>query len=341
VLGVVGVAVLLLAFAIGAVVLWAVRKVDPAGPPGEFVAEIEVPAGSSTDDIARLLDDEGVVSDGRLFAAYAGMKSAGPWDAGRYTSFRLDSSFDEAIEVLDEGPLPPGEVTVRITEGKRLTDALAQIADAHPGVTQEDLLAALGSGQVTSAYLPAGSASWEGLLFPDTYRFSEDATATEILQTLADQMADLLDELGYDRAETLQGRTAYDLLIIASLIERETGAPPEERGKISRVIANRLDSGEPLGIDASVLYGLGRSSGELTKSDLEADTPYNTRLRPGLPPTPIALPSRASLEAALAPTEGPWNYYVLTSNDPPTHLFTDSYREFQEAKAKAQEDGVF
>jgi UPF0755 protein len=110
---------------------------------------------------------------------------------------------------------------------------------------------------------------------------------------------------------------------------------------ISRVISNRLDDGETLGIDASVLYGLGRTSGELTQSDLDTETPYNTRLVSGLPPTPIALPGEASLAAAIAPSEGDWRYYVLTSNDPPTHFFTESYDEFLEARDDARQRGVF
>jgi len=333
--------VVIIAFLIGAVLLWAARKVDPPGDQGAVVESVEVPTGSSRDSIAKILADEDVITDARLFGAYVGLKSAGPWDAGNYTEFRLNSSFDQAIEVLDNGPVPVGATSVRMTEGSRLVDAISQIAEQHPGVTSEDLLAALGSGQVTSAYLPAGTTNWEGLLFPDTYEFRDDATATEILQTMATQMEDVLDELGYDRAEVLQGRPAYDLITIASLIERETGEPPEERGQIARVIYNRLDDEEPLGIDAALLYGLGRDAGELTKSDLETDTPYNTRTRTGLPPTPIGMPSRASLEAAIDPPEGDWKYYVLTSNDPPSHLFTDSYDEFLDAKADAEERGVF
>jgi UPF0755 protein len=179
------------------------------------------------------------------------------------------------------------------------------------------------------------------MLFPDTYEFADDATAQQILQTLADEMTERLDELGYERAPTLQGRSPYDLVSTASLVEREAGAPPEERGKVARVIYNRLDAEEPLGVDAAILYGLGRSSGELTQSELETDGPYNTRLRTGLPPTPIGMPGLASLEAAIAAPEGNWRYYVLTSNDPPSHLFTDSYEEFLDAKEEAQANGVF
>jgi UPF0755 protein len=333
--------VLVFAFAIGALLFWVSRKIDPSGEAGELVASIEIPTGSTTDGIASILADADVISDAGLFARYVGLKGAGPWEAGNYTDFRVRSSFDEAIDVLDGGPLPVGASQVRITEGKRVSDALAQIAEQHPNISDEDLLLAMGSGQVTSKYLPEGTTNWEGLLFPDTYEFADDATATEVLQTLADEMADHLDELGYDRAETLRGFSAYDVLKVASMAERETGQPEEERGQIARVIYNRLDAEEPLGIDATVLYGLGRDSGELTQSDLDTDTPYNTRLNAGLPPTPIGLPSRAALEAAIDPPDGDWFYYVLVSKDPPTHLFTDSSSEFQRAKEQAQADGVF
>lgn len=332
---------IIVAFAVGGLLLWVSRTIDPPGDAGELVGDIEVPTGSSTDAIAGVLAEAGVISDGGIFARYVGLKGEGPWEAGNYTEFRENSSFDEAIAVLDEGPLPVGASTVRITEGRRLTDALAQIAEQHPNVTQEDLLLALGSGQVTSKYLPQGTTNWEGLIFPDTYEFSDDATATEILQTLADEMSSLLDELEYDRSEALRGLTPYQLVTMASMVERETGEPEEERGQMARVILNRLEDGEPLGIDATILYGLGRDSGELTKSELESDTPYNSRLRTGLPPTPIGLPSRVALEAAIDPPEGEWKFYVLVSNDPATHVFTDSYSEFQRAKAQAQEDGVF
>lgn len=336
-----GLGLLIVGILLGAVVLWASRQINPSGPQGAAIESLVIPSGSTTDAISTQLADAGVISDARMFTYYVGWKNAGPWNAGEYVDFRKSSSFDEAIAVLDEGPVPVAAKVVRVTEGTRLSDALASIAEQMGTMSAQDLQDTLDSGQVISSYKPADVTSWEGLLFPDTYEFEQTATPQVILQTMATKMDDVLDELGYDKAEALQGRTAYQLITIASLIEKETGAPAEERGMISRVISNRLDDGEPLGIDAAVLYGLGRSSGELTKSDLEQETPYNTRKVVGLPPTPIALPSRASLEAAITPTEGDWKYYVLTSNDPPTHFFTDSYSEFNKAKADAQERGVF
>ncbi len=332
---------LVLGIFVGGLLIWASRQVNPAGEQGEQISELIVPKGSTTDAIGSLLADEGVISSARMFRYYVGFKGGGPWDAGKYVDFRQNSSFDEAIAVLDDGPVPTAASVVRVTEGRRLSDALEQIAEQLPNVTAEQLQATLDSGQVTSVYKPPDVASWEGMLFPDTYQFDQDATPQLVLQTMATKMDDVLDDLGYDKAQTLQGRSAYELITIASLIEKETGQPPEERAMISRVISNRLDAEETLGIDAAVLYGLGRADGELTKSDLDTRTPYNTRVVKGLPPTPIALPGEASLSAAIEPADGEWRYYVLVDNDPPQHLFTDSYREFLDAKDDAQARGVF
>lgn len=336
-----GLIVLVLGILVGGLLIWASRQVNPPGEPGEVVEEITIPRGSSTDSIGTLLEEADVISSARLFRYYVSWKGAGPWEAGTYIDFRRSSSFDEAIEVLDDGPVPVESTVVRIVEGRRLEDALVDISEQLDGITVEQLREALDSGAVTSRYKPPEAPSWEGFLFPDTYQFAEGVTAAEVLQTMASKMDTVLDELDFDKAETLRGRTAFDLITIASLIEKETGAPQEERGMISRAISNRLDAGETLGIDASVLYGLGRASGSLTQSDLDQETPYNTRIVPGLPPTAIALPGRASLSAAISPTEGNWKYYVLVSNDPPTHFFTDSYREFVNAKNDAVARGVF
>lgn len=322
-------------------VLWVTRQIDPPGEQGELVGDVVIEPGTSRDGIGDVLAANGVISSPRVFRAYVQFTGGGPWEAGRYTEFRANSSFDEAVAVLDAGPVPPDARVVRIPEGTNLSGVFRIIEESVPGITAADLLAALGSGAVTSRYKPAEVTNWEGFLFPDTYEFAVDASATDILQTMVDRNDEILDSLDYDRAEALQGRSAYDLITVASLIERETGQPPEERGKIARVIYNRLDTDEILGIDASNLYGLGRTSGELTAADLEVDSPYNLRRNRGLPPTPIAMPGRASLEAAIRAPAGDWLYYVLISNDPPTHLFTASAEEFERAAQESREKGVF
>ena len=121
------------------------------------------------------------------------------------------------------------------------------------------------------------------------------------------------------------------------MIEREARVP-EDRPKIARVIYNRLSAKMRLDIDATVVYAVGGKT-SLTGADLEIDSPYNTRLYKGLPPTPIAAPGQASLEAALAPSEGPWLYYVLADREG-RHYFTDSARDFDRAVAEAEEAGL-
>lgn len=340
VLFVLGVAVVM-AIIGGSVLVWAMKQIDP-GDPGEQIASITIPEGSGVADIAQLLENEGVVTSAWVFEWYARWENKGAdWKAGEYTTFRKNSDMSAVFDVLDDGPVPPDTTSLTIIPGTRLAEQLQRINEAFPDISVTQLELTLASGQIKSKYRDPTQPSWEGMLAADTFRFEQDASAKEILQTLADHQTDIMDDLGYDRAVALTGYSAWDLVKVASLAERETGQPPEERGKIARVIFNRLDRGEPLGIDASILYGLGRTSGSLTKSDLAKDTPYNNRLHKGLPPSPIATPTRAALDAAINPPQGPWIYYVLVEKDPPSHFFTASAREFQEAKEDAQARGVF
>ncbi len=285
------------------------------------------------------LEDDGVIAGVRRFSYTRAGGRRWRWNAGEYVEFR-----QLQVRRRDRGARRRTHArepaVVRITDGRRLADAFVQIAEQMPTVTADQLQETLDSGAVTSKYKPADVSSWEGLLFPDTYQFEKDATPQLILQTLASKMEDVLDELGYDKAEALQGRTAYELITIASLIEKETGAPPEERGKISRVISNRLEADETLGIDASILYGLGRSTG----SSPRATSRRRRRTTPG---RSRACRPRRSRSSARRPgggdRTGRGRLALLRADlERPAHaLFTDSYNEFLDAKNDAQERGVF
>jgi UPF0755 protein len=146
----------------------------------------------------------------------------------------------------------------------------------------------------------------------------------------------VLRELGYGDAIETVGLTPYETLVLASLIEREARVPGD-RAKISRVIHNRLLAGWPLGIDATIVYFTGRTV--LRVSDLQSESPYNSRLNVGLPPTPIAVPGRASLEAAIDPVAGQWMFYVLASEDG-RHAFSVSAEEFERDKARCADLGL-
>jgi UPF0755 protein len=185
--------------------------------------------------------------------------------------------------------------------------------------------------------------SYEGLLFPDTYQVGEGMDEAAVLTLMAaqfDRVATEIDLVG--RADAL-GLTPYEVVIVASLIQEEYGIV-EEMPKMARVIYNRLDIGEPLGIDATSRYEAELAGRDREDIDLESDSPYNTRRNPGLPPTPIAAPGRLALEAALSPADGPWIFYVRDpdpSRTPPGgHFFTDSAREFENVKAQCEEAGL-
>lgn len=330
-----------LGIVVAGVLVYASRQIDPPGDPGDKVASIVVPSGASLDDVAELLEKDGVITSASVMGWYAKFNDPGSIEAGRYVDFRKNSSMSEAIEVLQAGPVPAEDVVVTIIPGMWLSDALARINEKFPDISIDALQLTLLSGKVTSKYHADPTASWEGYLLPETYKFEQGATPEQILQTIVDEFDSTLDDLGYGNAQASTGRSAQDLVTIASMIERETGDPDEERPKIARVILNRLERDIPLGIDATLLYGLGRKGDEqpLLKSELETDGPYNTRTRGGLPATAISLPSEKSLQAAISPAEGPWIYYVLESRNPRTHFFTESAREFERAKATCREKG--
>ena len=172
----------------------------------------------------------------------------------------------------------------------------------------------------------------EGLFFPDTYFFTWGDSDLTILREAYDAMKKVLAEAWDGRASTLSHQTAYEALIVASLIEKET-ALPRERPLISGVIMRRLQKGMRLQVDPTVVYGLGQPYGsKITKEDLESDTPYNTYRRYGLPPTPIDMPSQASIIAAMHPDHGDALYYVSRGDG--SHQFSVTYKEHFRAVEK-------
>jgi UPF0755 protein len=321
-----------LAAGLGAI--WIQRKLDPPGDPGRRVSVV-VPRGATTADVAELLAAEDVITDARIFRYYLRVRGGGPFQAGTYV-LRRDSSMGDARAALREGPrLDFTDVTVQ--EGKWASDVAEIVADV-PGLDASAFAAELGSGVVRSLYQPQDVTNMEGLLFPDTYRVDQNEDEQAVLARMVTKLDEVATELGYADAAARVGRQPYEVLIVASLVEAEAKVD-DDRAKIARVIYNRLQQGMTLGIDATVYYALQRKGGPLTRTDLAVDSPYNTRVNPGLPPTPIGLPGRASLEAAINPEPGPWLYYVL-SDEEGHHAFSESYEEFQRNVAEAREKGL-
>lgn len=327
-----------LAVAVAAAGLWVQRQLDPPGAAGE-PQTITVPEGSTSDDIGKLLAAEGVISSDFVWGWYLRINGGGPFQAGDY-ELGDNSAIADVIDILDAGPAPIEERSFTVPEGLTVPEILARLADPDDGLgfdlaTMQQLL---DSGQIRWQGQPADQPSNEGILFPETYRIDAGADEKAVLLLLVAQLDAVMAELDVASAQERFNLTPYEVLVAASLIEEETKVDAE-RPMVARVIYNRLSQGIPLGIDATSRYEAELAGRGREDIDFESDSPYNTRRIAGLPPTPIAAPGRASIEAALNPAEGSWIYYVLEDAEG-NHFFTDSDSEFLAAKERCRQAGL-
>ena len=299
--------------------------------PGKPV-RLVVPDGANATSIGELLEKKGVIPSALGFRLSMFMDGGDVQiQAGKY-SLSTGLTPEDALNQLEKGP-EIEFVTITFPEGSWIVDFAAALEE-KTHIKGKDFLEAATSGEIRSKYQPDHVDTLEGLLFPSTYQIVETDTAESVVQRLVDEMEKRTAEVGFEQAERT-GVSPYEALIVASMIESEA-ALDEERPKVARVIYNRLNEGMMLGIDATVLYAIGEHKETLTESDLAVDSPYNTRLVTGLPPTPIGAPGLASLEAAVQPADGPWLYYVLADCEG-RHAFSESYDEFLRNKAVYQE----
>jgi len=274
----------------------------------------EVAEGSSGSAIVDALHEQGVVRCGvvtRWLLRRSGLESE-----LRAGSFELSTNMtpDEAFAILTTPPEPVPTLRLTVPEGFRVPQTAERVQE-DLGIPAPKFLKAAESGDWSlPPYLPPDAASLEGFLFPETYEFVRGKTkADDVIQRMLDQFGTESETLPWGNAKEL-GLTPYEVVIVASMIEEEAKLE-EERPVIAGVIYNRLREGMVLGIDATLLYDDPTPDGQLSFSDLEFDSPYNTRINAGLPPTPISSPGRASLEAALNPAETDYFYYVLCGKD--------------------------
>jgi UPF0755 protein len=250
--------------------------------------------------------------------------------AGTYTLTR-GMSLDEIITVMTTPPPKVATVNVLVPPGYRVTQTAARFRD-RLAIPENAFVSDAESGTfVLQPYLPKGTPTVEGFLFPETYRFAKKGiTPHDVITQLLDQFEQDVQGLPWSNAKGL-GVTPYEIVTIASMIEKEAKVDGD-RAKIAAVIYNRLQVGMTLGIDATVGYIDPDPSDGLTDSDLAIDSPYNTRLNPGLPPTPIASPGLESLRAALAPADVGYRYYVACGSGG-GHRFSTDYARFLADKA--------
>jgi UPF0755 protein len=312
------------------------------GPPVSvapgIAVEVTVPPGSSARQIGSILAEAGVISSpGQFEAQVRDQEVASQLRAGTY-QLETGMTVTEVLPILLRGPIADSyRVTIR--EGLRVAEIIQALSESS-GLPGSEFEQALLGREVTTnlRQLPEGTltlSDWEGLLFPDTYEFLRDSPASEILQVLADTMEERVASVDWTALQE-DGLDAYQGAIIASLIEAEVRVP-EERALVSSVIRNRLHQEMLLQIDASVLYGLGTRDPSLF--DNESDSPYNLYRNPGLPPTPIGAPGRASLEAAAAPADTQFLFYVLISPEG-EHAFAETFEEHEANVQRARDLGL-
>jgi uncharacterized YceG family protein len=302
------------------------RSASTARKPVQFT----VPDGQSGEQVVQRLADANVIRCGGLASRFL-LQQNGHGDAIRAGSYELTTgmTLDEALQVLTTAPKAAPTVKVTIPEGYRLTQ-IASRAQQDLGISGTQLLGLAESGTYSlPPYLPKGTPTTEGFLFPATYQFvKKDVMPDAVITKLLDQFTIEAQGLHLVEGAAQLGMTPYQVVIVASMIEKEAKLA-KDRPLIAEVIYNRLDLGMTLGIDATLLYDDPTpGDNSLSESDLKSRSPYNTRIHAGLPPTPIASPGAASLEAALHPAIGDYLYYVLCGADG-HHTFSKDFATFQ------------
>jgi uncharacterized YceG family protein len=324
---VIGGLLLLLVLAVALIAADRVLFGGPSGPPGTAVV-VRIPEGTSVEHIGDILDRAGVVGNGRRWALDVRLHGdGGGLRAGTYT-LRQNERYGIILSTLRAGPAAIPTVRLTIPEGHALRDIATQDAP-RAGISPTTYRRAALRARPPAGYRATGDERLgiEGFLFPATYTLSKPASASRLVQqqlTAFQRAAAAVDF----RAAAKKNLTRYDVLIIASMIEREA-AYPADRAKIAAVIYNRLHANMPLGIDATIQYRVG-SWRVLTARDLRVRGAYNTRTHRGLPPTPISNPGLASLRAAAHPAKVPYLYYVAIPGDSKRrHHFSRTFADFE------------
>jgi uncharacterized YceG family protein len=325
-----------LALAVLAVLVLGVLMVfQPFGSAEGSAVRVRIPAGSSASEIGDRLADAGVVDSGLLFGVRAALSGKrGDLRSGPHT-LRHGMSYGAAIEALSTVPAVTKPATVKgvIPEGRSRRETVPIVSKA--GLRGDYVEASERFAGALNPFrygAPSGTRSLEGFLFPATYKLRVGASARALVERQLEAFRDNVVRVDMRRARR-RNLSAYDVLIIASMVEREARLA-RERPLIAAVIYNRLKDGIPLGIDATTRYETNNWTRPLRESELKRDSPYNTRKRAGLPPTPIGSPGLASIRAAAHPANVDYRYYVVKPGTCGKHAFSTTDAEFQADRAR-------
>ncbi len=289
---------------------------------------LEVRPGDTPSGVFQRLEAEGVLDDAFWLRLYWRLNLSGQsLHSGEY---RLAPGMTarDMIGLWQRGEVVQYSLT--LVEGwnfRQLRSALqnqTKLEQTLDGLSDADIMAKLGAPELHP----------EGRFFPDTYRFTRGTSDLDLLRRAFTRLEQVLEEEWQQRAQGLPYKDAYQALIMASIIEKETGVP-EERGEISGVFVRRLTRGMLLQTDPTVIYGMGEAyKGRITRTDLRTPTPYNTYTNAGLPPTPIAMVGREAIRAALNPVDGSSLYFVARGDG--SHVFSDTLEQHNRAVREYQ-----
>lgn len=311
--------------ALGGIIWWGGRWLEAPLQAVQEPVAFEVPRGATLRSVAADLKQQGVLDQPQLWFAWARLTRRGAvLKAGEY-QIKAGITPRELFDLLSSGAVLLHSVT--FIEGSTFAD-LRKTLRNHPAIRKDfaergddELMRALGSAGVHP----------EGQFFPDTYRFARNTSDLELLTIAHRRLKTELDAAWQARSAELPLASAYEVLILASIVEKET-ALDRERPLVSGVFVERLRRGMRLQTDPSVIYGIGPSyDGDIRSADLRRDTPYNTYTRAGLPPTPIALPGQASLRAAAQPARSNAVFFVATGENDGSHYFSATLAEHEAA----------
>lgn len=303
---------------------WLARDFVQAGPATELT-RIRVEPGSSVRGVLTQLEKRGALQDARRTELYLRIKGRQiKIKAGDY-AIAPQSSPADIVKMLEEGRVVLEQLT--IVEGSTFLD-LRRALERHPHIVSK--LKGKTNAEVMIALGHAGQHP-EGRFFPDTYRFAAGTTDIELLKLAYVEMGRAVKEAWATRQPDLPIRTPYEALILASIVEKETGLA-SERKRIAGVFTTRLRKGMRLQTDPTIIYGIGASyDGDIRSKDLVTDTAYNTYTRSGLTPTPISLPGRDSINAVVQPDETGALFFVATGDGDGAHFFSTTLEEHNAA----------
>ena len=311
---------LLLGVGVAGAYSWMTGASGPTDP-----VSLQVPRGATAEEVGSLLEEQGVIRSALAFRVLASFRDIGAsLQAGRY-ELTTNMAIDEVFEALSAGPAPKKEVTFTLPEGLELAEAADHVAEIGLDPDRFRRLAQSGDFALPP-YLPPGTETLEGFLYPETYSLPRRIDEKGLVEQLLRQFRTVASDLPWENAQEL-GLSPYEIVIVASLIEGESKVP-EDRAKVSAVIYNRLEQEMPLEIDAAIQYAIPGPNRELTFDDLDYQSPYNVYLNPGLPPTPVTSPGEASLRAALEPADADYLYFLVVDPETGRHGFFETYDEF-------------